>query len=274
MVTQETLQAVILTGARDVHNPLLEGTGLQSKVLLPVGGKPMVLSVLEAVAASRYAPKLYVSSNDPQILSLNTTIPYEGLPSEDRAVRSLLKSLERLPGEEWVLFVSGDHPLLTSEMVDYFVEEVMARDLAFGVAVVDRAVVNRHYPQSRRTYFPVKNGAYSGANMFLINKRTFQGSANFMETIDRNRKKPWKSVLMLNPISMIRILLRQLDIHEVAREACKAFRCKAGIVEMPFAEACMDVDKPSDRELAEIILRKRRLRDLNSEHEPQPRIRA
>lgn len=256
------LQAVILTGTRDVHNPLIAGTGLHSKVLLPVGGKPMVLSVMEAIAGSRYQPEIYVSSSDPDVLRLKTDLPFKTLPSEAKAVSSILKSLERLPREEWVLFVSGDHPLLTAEMIDHFIEEALARQLTFAAAVVERSLVERDYPESKRTYFKAKAGAYSGGNLFLIDKSRFRGSAAFMETIDRNRKKPWKNVLMLNPFTMMRILLRQMDIHEIARVASGLFRCEAGMVVMPFAECCMDVDKPSDQVIAETILRGRR--------EPEP----
>lgn len=252
------LQAVVLTGARDIHNPLLVDTNLRSKVLLPVGGEPMLASVLKAIHQSRHDVTLHVSSNDPDVLNLDCGIPFEKLPSESGAVQSMLKSLERVPGQGWVLFVSGDHPLLTADMVDYFIEEVVQRQLTFAVAVVDRATVQQHHPESRRTYFPVKNGAVSGGNLFLINKAEFAGRVEFMETIDSNRKKPWMSLFkMANPWTIIRFLFRQMTIHDVALEAVKIFRCNVGVVEMPFAECCMDVDKPSDRELAEAILRQR-----------------
>jgi GTP:adenosylcobinamide-phosphate guanylyltransferase len=251
------LQTVVLTGKRDVHNPLITGLNVQSKAMLPILGKPMVQYVLETLSCVEYRPELYVSTSDSHVLALRELIPFQALPSEDRAVQSLLKSLERLPEPEWVLFVSGDHPLLTAEMVHYFIDETLRRGLTFSAAVVSRSQVNQLYPQSRRTYFHVKNDAYSGGNLFLINSRQFQGSAAFMETIDRNRKKPWKSVLMLDPITMLRIFLRQLDIHEVARYGSRLFGCNAGFVDMPFAECCMDVDKPSDKALAEMILRRR-----------------
>lgn len=252
-----TLHAVILTGSRDSHNPLLAGTGLHSKALLPIVEKPMLAYVLRAIAGSRFQPEINVSTSDPAVAGLKMGIPFKTWPSEDQAVSSLLKSLERLPNAEWVLFVSGDHPLLTSEMIDYFVAEVMRRDLTFGVAAVSRSEVNRYYPQSRRTYFEAKGDAYSGGNLFLVNRRKFHGSVAFMEMIDRNRKKPWKNLLRLNPITALRILLRLADIHEVAKAASGVFGCKTGIVEMPFAECCMDVDKPSDRDIAETILRRR-----------------
>ena len=112
---QIKLRAVILTGTRNNQNILLAGTDIQSKVMLPVGGQPMVASVLKAVADSKYQPEIYVSTGDPEIEALNVGVPFKVLPSEDRAVRSFLKSVERLPDDHsWVLFISGDHPLLTT----------------------------------------------------------------------------------------------------------------------------------------------------------------
>lgn len=248
------LQAVILTGARDSNNPLLAGTNLQTKVLLPVGGKPMVVHVLENVAASAYRPKMYLSTDQLNDARLVTNVPYTTVPSGNSAVQSLLRGLESVPGDGWVLFVSGDHPLLTPEMVNYFVDDVITRDLTMGVAVVNRDVVNQAYPQSKRTYFHAKGGSYSGANMQLINKRKFMGNAAILETIDRNRKKPWKSVTVLDPWSLIQVLTRQLTMYEVAERASRAIGCETSVVEMPFAECCMDVDKLSDKEIAEQIL--------------------
>ena len=254
------LQAVILTGARNSQNPLLIGTGLQSKVLLPVGGQPMVQRVLETVASTRYQPSMYISTNDPVVGGLRTSVPFAVIPSENTAVQSFVKSIERVQADSespWVLFASGDHPLLTAEMIEYFIDDVMRRDLTLGVAVVNKSMVQQHYPRSRRTYFAVKNGAYSGGNLYLINKPRFLGNTRVLETIDGNRKAPWKSIKLLDPISMAQVAFRQLTMHQVADKAAELIGCKTGIVDMPFAECCMDVDKPSDKEIAEIILARR-----------------
>ena len=266
MMEKSALSAVILTGSRDGQNVLLtspgvDSTGIESKVMLPVGGKPMVASVFEAVAATRYKPKMYVSTNDPAIEALPLSVPFTVLPSGQTAVQSLLRGLEGVQDSEWVLFVSGDHPLLTTEMIEYFVTESMERKLSLGAAVVNRNLVNQHYPNSRRTYFPVKGGAYSGGNMYLIHKETFMGNVSVLETIDRNRKKPWKSAGMLDVWSMIQLLFRTLDIHEVAEKATGIIGCKSGVVEMPYPECCMDVDKLSDKEIAEEILTRRRQKE-------------
>jgi molybdopterin-guanine dinucleotide biosynthesis protein A len=260
MIFPDNLHVVILTGSRQAHGPLLAGTGLRSKPLLPVGGESMLASVLKAVAASDFAARLWVSTQDPQVLALSTEYAFEVIPNASGAVRSLLKALRSLPEDgEWVLFVSGDHPLLTPDMLNYFVREGLRKDLALVVAVVERSVVQAAYPESQRTYFHARDGAFSGGNLFLINRRKFQANVTVMETIDANRKKPWKNAFMLNPLSLLKILCRQLTMSQVAQEASRLLRCPTDVVVMPFAECCMDVDKPSDKALAEEILKRRQI---------------
>ncbi len=251
------LSAVILTGARQANIPLLEGTGLTSKVLLPVGGCPMVTSVFDAIYGSDYDPEMYVSTDTPEVQSLSMTAPFKVLPIGKTAVSSFIGSIETVPGDGWVLLVSGDHPLLTSEMVTHFIAEVQKRDLALGIGVVNKRLVDQHYPDTVRTYFPVKNGAYSGANLYLVNKKRFMKNVHFFETLDKNRKKPWKSAVLMDPWTIIQLAFRQLDMHEIASRASKVIGCETGIVDMPFSESCMDVDKPSDKVMAERILAER-----------------
>ncbi len=219
----------------------------------------MLVSVLKAVADSGFAARIWVSTQDPQVRALSAKYAFEVIPNASGAVRSLLKALQALPAEaEWVLFVSGDHPLLTPEMLNYFVRDGLRKDLDLIVAVVERSVVQAAYPESQRTYFHARDGAFSGGNLFLINRARFQANVAVMETIDANRKKPWKNAFMLNPLSLFKILCRQLTMSQVAQEASRLLGCRADVVVMPFAECCMDVDKPSDKALAETILQRRR----------------
>ena len=43
------IATLVLAGSRPGADPLLEGTGLTSKALLPIAGKPMLAHVLEAL---------------------------------------------------------------------------------------------------------------------------------------------------------------------------------------------------------------------------------
>ncbi len=262
MTTPHSLHTVVLTGKRDAHGPLLNGTGLHNKMLLPVAGVPMLRYVLEALAGCRFVSNVFLSTSDPEIAAFASPVPFQVLPSQEHAVQSLLSAVQALPPSHWALFVSGDHALLTAEMLEHFLEEGMRQNRALSVAVVARSVVEAAYPQSVRTYFEARAEAYSGGNLFLINRQKFRPNSRFMETMDRNRKQPWKNAFMLNPVAMLQILFKRLNIHQVAEKASEVLGCSAGVVEMPFAECCMDVDKPSDLVLAEQILTTRRLAAL------------
>ncbi len=253
------LKIVILTGGREGHQRLLGGTNIRHKALLPVGGKPMVISVFDESVCSEYKPEMFISTNDPDIENMDTSVSFTAIPSENSAVQSLVGSLARLPEDtDWALFISADHPLLTTEMVDYFVTEVLNSDCDLCVAVVGKKLVQQHYPDSKRTYLPVKGDAFSGANMYMVNKKAFSGRSAYLETIDRNRKAHWKSIFGLDFKSIVQGLLRMLTIQELIARANPLVGCRCGAVEMPWPEACMDVDKPSDKVIAEAILEKRK----------------
>ncbi|MEB3286764.1 MAG: nucleotidyltransferase family protein [Vampirovibrionales bacterium] len=265
------IAAVILTGSRDQHNILLSGTGLSSKTLLPVGEKPMVQWVFDALSATAYKPRLYVSTNDPAIEQREFGAPALSVPSGTSAVSSFLQAIDNVSADtEWVILASGDHVLLTPEMVTYFVEEAQRRQLTLAVSVVAKSTVQAHYPNSKRTYMPLKGDAYSGANLYMVHKPSFSGQRRVLETIDQNRKKPWKSVFMMDWFSIVRVFARQVDIHELATLASKTIGCKTGCVVLPFAEACMDVDKPSDKEIAETIIEHRKGLHLVGVEKPEP----
>jgi hypothetical protein len=56
---------------------------------------------------------------------------------------------------------------------------------------------------------------------------------------------------------LLAYLFGRLTVERAAREASRIFGAKADIVDLPFAEAAIDVDKPSDLDLVERILRDR-----------------
>lgn len=223
----------------------------------------MVLSVLEQLTRLSPCPTLWVSTQDPAIEDIAAQIPFKTIPNQANAVQSFLKAIDSLPPSEWVLLISGDHPLITTEMLNHFIQQAIQRQASLVVAVVEKQTVRTHYPESQRTYFQAKDGAFSGGNLFLVNRRHFSPNTRFMETIDQNRKKPWKSVFLLNPLDILLVSLKRLTLSQIAARASKALGCSADVVIMPYAECCMDVDKPSDLEMAERILAQRQ---RNQEH--------
>jgi molybdopterin-guanine dinucleotide biosynthesis protein A len=253
-----SMAAIILTGSRDQHNILLAGSTLHSKTLLPVYHQPMLQWVYQALAGTSFQPEIFVSTEDPDIESYDFNGKASFIKSGNSAVSSFLSAIDQIPDHyEWVLFASGDHVLLTPRMIETFVEHAIAQHLTLAVAVVKKSTVQQHYPGSIRTYMPLKGDAYSGGNLYLIHKPTFLAQRHVLEAIDTNRKKPWKSIFMLDWWTILRVFLKQVDMRELGEKASKVIGCRTACIALPYAEACMDVDKPSDKVLAEAILHAR-----------------
>ena len=114
------LQVVILTGGREGHQQLLADTDLSMKVLLPVAGKPMVQRVFEQACQSTYQPEIYLSAGAPEISSVAYPQDYTLIPSGQNAIGSVLGAIDHLMSDgqssedDWILFISGDHPLITT----------------------------------------------------------------------------------------------------------------------------------------------------------------
>lgn len=254
------LQAVILTASRSTPSPLLQSSSFQSKTLLPVAGSPMLCWVLQALETSTHRPKIAISTSDPAVVfHAAQRQAFDIFSPGKTAVQSLLNAVEASSSAEWVLIISGDHPLLNAEMVDSFIVRAQQTGAALSVAVVSQHTLRAAHPASRRTFFPLKGGAYSGGNMYLLHRPSFQVHSSLLEVLDRNRKNPWKTLLYLDMGFILAVLLRQLTIHDVAQRVSVPLGCPVAVVDMPYAECGMDVDKPSDLQLADQILRQRGL---------------
>lgn len=282
MQTTQTLKmgvsiaVVILTGGRDGHQELLSGTGISCKALLPVGGKPMVQSVIDAVEASQYETEIYLSTSDDSVEQLAKAQGLNTLNNATTAARSFLAALNQLPEKkhDYVLFISADHPLLTTEMIDYFVEQAIADGADITAAMIPKSLVKKHYPDAKRSFLQLKNDGYSGGNLYLVNQATFNGSPEILEELDQHRKQKWKPIvkhLLTKPWLLFLFAIRQLDVHRVVHLAEPFLHCRCGVVVMPWAECCMDVDKVSDQILAEEILAARKNKAFRQQQQiPQP----
>src|SRR3546814_20795408 len=70
----------------------------------------------------------------------------------------------------------------------------------------------------------------------------------------QDRKKGMKIVAAFGPLLLAGALLRLLTIQQAVLLAGRRFGVKAHIIPMPQPEACIDVDKPEDKDLVESIL--------------------
>ncbi|MGN6496452.1 MAG: nucleotidyltransferase family protein [Tsuneonella sp.] len=250
----EPLTALVLAGSRPGPDPLLAGTGLATKALLPIAGVPMLARTLAALSAAPEVGRILVAAQDPSPLAADPAIrsaaQVEWRPSHGGIADAVLAALAEVHGP--LLVTTADNVLLTPAMIAQFVRDAGESDVAVGL--VERRTLAASGYSTQRTWLTFRGGQWSGANLFRLGGREVEPLVAFWKAIEQDRKKGWKIVGAFGPVLLLGAALRLIDIHAFARQAARRFGLTARVVSMKAAEACIDADKPSDIAVIEAIL--------------------
>jgi hypothetical protein len=152
------------------------------------------------------------------------------------------------------LITTCDHPLLTAEIIDTFVDKALAANADIAVGLASRQVVEAAYPDVGRTYLKLSDGQYSGCNLFLVRTRQGLEGVQFWQSVEQDRKKPLKIAFRFGIFALLRMLLRQIGLEAVFAHVSRKIGSRITPVLLPFADAAVDVDKVSDLALVTHVL--------------------
>jgi GTP:adenosylcobinamide-phosphate guanylyltransferase len=254
--------AIVLAGQRPGVDPLAQHFGQPYKALIDVAGQPMLARVGHTLAACEQARKIVIvaqnvaklfdhpatawMASDPRIIARDCG---------DSVVQAIIDTLAALPDAYPFLLTTADNVLLDHHMIDMFVAEAAAQDVA--VALVERKTLEAAYPGNRRTWLPFRGGAYSGANLFWLGNPSANKALAVWRGIEQQRKKARAVLGAFGGGLALMIGLRLLTLDQAIARVGRRLGLAARAVVLPFAEACIDVDKPSDHAMVETILRAR-----------------
>jgi CTP:molybdopterin cytidylyltransferase MocA len=175
-------------------------------------------------------------------------------PSASSPAASVGAYIDELRPGDIALVTTADHPLLTPEMVARFLEVALERDADVVVGVVSETVYRARFPSGPRTFIRLADDAFSGANLFLVRAPDAASVARFWVRLEAVRKRPWRLVSHFGPSVLLRFVLRRLTVAEAEYEVSRRVGARVALVSLPFAEAALDVDRPSDLEAVERTL--------------------
>ena len=250
--------AIVLAGNRPGENGFAESHGVSAKALIRVGGEPMLGRVLKTLLAAPSVGRIVILAQDPDALLAGELgwARQEARIGTAKAGEGISLSIVEIaggPAAPWpVLVTTADHALLRPEMVEAFIAGSGDVDAAF--AVVERAVVERAQPGTRRTWLKFRNGQYSGANLFALATPRAQEPLAFWARAERDRKKALKILLFFGPFVFLRAFTRTISMEGAVAKVGRDLGIRLRAVRLPFAEAAIDVDKQADFELVERIL--------------------
>lgn len=249
--------AIILAAGRGPHDRLAKAYGVANKCAIEVAGKPMLARVVQALHESGSVASILVSIEDRAIAHAILGNRAATIASAGSAPASVIAAVERGAITYPILITTADHALLTPAMVHHFCRssERAAADFTAGLATAETVLAA--YPKTIRTFFRLGKTRLAGCNLFALhNERGLKLLARWQH-LERIRKNPWRLVAVFGVLPLLRFIVGTLDIDAALAIVSRKFGLQVKAVLMPFAEAAIDVDKPADKDLAELILAQR-----------------
>jgi CTP:molybdopterin cytidylyltransferase MocA len=252
-----TWDALILAAGRGPADPVASAFGVTHKCLLAVAGKPMLQRVAAALLESGRFRSIGVSVEDRSVLApaLGPLLDRVKPVAADRSASlSVAAAIRAIPLKEPVLVTTADHPLLRKEIITEFLDRSAATgaDLTVGLATAE--VILSAYPAARRTFWTFGRDRVSGCNLYGFNTPAARKILDHWHRVENDRKRPWRLVQSFGFVPLLRYALGTLTLDAAFAAASRTLGLKVEPVLLPFAEGAIDVDKPSDLELAERIL--------------------
>ncbi len=253
------MNALILAGSRGPDDPMARAAGVSHKALLPVAGVPMLLRVVEALRATAGIARIYVCIENervvlqvPALAALHRDRVLEILPAADSPATSVAAALRHIDLAQPLLVTTGDHPLLTPAILQRFVKTA-PQDCDLAVALAPADVVAAAYPGAVRTFYRLGKRRFSGCNLFLVRSSNAVRVAEFWRRMETHRKRPLRLIWEIGPSALVKVLLGLMNAEQAFAYLSKKAGAIIRHVELPVAEAAVDVDKPADLELVERI---------------------
>lgn len=263
------LRALVLAGSRSAEtDTVARHAGVSCKAFAPVAGRPMVERVLQT---------LFLEG---RIGHVEVALPGHGLPADQAPelagwinkglvhrhesgrspAATVAAALERAPDGCGLLVTTGDHALLNPAILSQFLERCEASPGCDALAgLLPLAVLETKYPNMERTGLRLRDGRYSGCNLFLF--RGGHGAralVSFWLRLETLRKSPWRMARILGPLTLIRYTLRRLTLAEAVARIDARTGARVGTVMLDIPEAAIDVDTPGHLMLAEDLAREPR----------------
>lgn len=253
--------AVVLAGDRGADDPVARHAGVACKALAAPGGRPMLLRVLDALAASTavsgvtlVGPSQAQLSACPQLAVRIASGELAWLPPAPSPSQSALVGLASVPAGTPVLLTTADHALLQAVWIDAFCAAAQATGKDAVVGLARHSVVQAAFPQSRRTSLRFRDDAYCGCNLFAFLRPAGRRAPQFWRHVEQQRKKPHRLAAALGPGTLLAYLCGWLTLDAGLARLSRRVGAQLGAVLLDDPRAAVDVDSVADFELVERLL--------------------
>jgi CTP:molybdopterin cytidylyltransferase MocA len=218
--------------------------GVDHRALAPLGGKPALQIVVDALRAGGIEEIAAVADAKVQERISGVDTWQQASPTGSA---NIMKSLRLVPRDEQVLVCPCDLPLLTGDAVRDFLSRCNPEtDIAAGV--VSRARYDSAYPEAPASqYLPLADiGPVASSSAFIVRPAVLLSQESLLARCFESRKSQWRLATLLGPSLIWQYTTRTLTAKAIAHRVERLLKCRAHIFEDFAPEFANDIDSLDD----------------------------
>lgn len=254
---------VVAASRRGVEDLLARHGGVSHKCFIDIAGEPMLRIVVRALLESGRIGHVVVSIDEDARGEAEAMLaPLDGhvsiVSARPTLGASVLAAINEIPDLLPLVITTGDNALHTPEMVRFFCEALdgCGGDAAIGLTRAE--VLLERYPDGNRAFHRFRDMHVSGCNLYALLTRKSAEAARVFDGGGQFAKKPWRFLASFGLPAFLVYKSRLAAFGQFMNLLSRGLRIEARAVFMPFPEGPIDVDRLSDWQLAERIIRERR----------------
>ncbi|MBX6350217.1 MAG: nucleotidyltransferase family protein [Clostridia bacterium] len=247
------MASVVLAG-RENKGRLASVSDAPWEALVPVAGRPMGARVVEALRGAEGLTRVVVVGPEEAAGWRAGAAEVKVLAPGSSLVENLVRGVEAaLPADE-LLVATSDVPLLTPEDVGEFARRARALEADLVYPIVRREVCEAAFPGVRRTYVRLRDGTFTGGNLFYLRAERAGALWPFLERAYAARKRPLRLLPLFGVGTIVRVLFGRAGLGFLEARASRLLGLRARALPFERPALAVDVDKPDDLELADRVL--------------------
>jgi GTP:adenosylcobinamide-phosphate guanylyltransferase len=255
------MDAIVTAGGIPLpEEPLYPATKGSSKAMLDIAGKPMIQWVLDALDQAKTIDRIVIVGLTEKS-NIRCKKPVFFVSNQGKMVENLRaggkKLLEVNKKAQYALFVSSDIPAINGEMVDWVVNTAIKTKLDIYYNVIQREVMEKRFPGSKRTWTKLKDMEVCGGDMNVGRLSLLDDENDLWDKITDARKSPLKQAALIGFGTAFRLLFGSLSLKQAEENIMDKLEITGSAIVCPYAEVGMDVDKMFQLEIMRDDFKKR-----------------
>ncbi len=231
------------------------------EALVDIDGRPMVTYVTSALARCPEVGRIFVVGPKEalSVCSFGPTVTV--VEGGDSIFATAQKGLAMIEDDRLTLVATADIPLITPAAVSDFLQQAAPLQAEFCYPIVTKETCESQFAGVKRTYVRLKQGTFTGGNLFLVRPSVVKRCRAAAEQIIARRKAPLALCRLLGWRFVFGLLLGRLELADLEKCVSNLLQLNGRVLISRYAEIGLDVDKPSDLELVRQAARRLRTSD-------------